>query len=57
VLVHLGRGDGTFRTPLAFPTGSFCNSLAVGDLHQTGRRDIVAATTDNVVVLLNNGAN
>jgi hypothetical protein len=53
-LVFLGKGDGTFRPPLSFPIGSFCNSLAVGDLTQSGRSDIVTATTGGVVVLLNN---
>jgi hypothetical protein len=28
----------------------------VGDLDETGRSDIVAATTDNLVVLINTGA-
>jgi hypothetical protein len=57
VLVFLGKRDGTFRTPQSFPTGSTCNSVAVGDLNQDGKSDIVAATTDSVVVLINNGSN
>jgi hypothetical protein len=57
VLVFLGNGDGMFGKPWSFPTGSACNSIAVGDLEQNGVSDIVAATADGVVVLMNNISN
>jgi hypothetical protein len=57
VLVYLGRSDGTFRGPESFPTGGACNSVAVGDLNQDGRTDIVAAIAGGVVVFINSGSN
>ncbi|HLY16511.1 MAG TPA: VCBS repeat-containing protein [Bryobacteraceae bacterium] len=55
VLVFPGKGDGTFGKPLSFPIGDYCNSVAVGDLVQAGRTDIVTAMPSGVVLLLNNG--
>ncbi len=55
IMVFPGRGDGTFSPPLAFPTGALCNSMALGDLDQDGRYDMVAATPTGLVVFTNTG--
>jgi hypothetical protein len=57
VQVFLGKGDGTFRTPVAYASGSGANALATADLNRDGNPDIVIAnvTGDSVTVLLGNG--
>ena len=55
IQVFPGNGDGTFQPALAFSAGGTCNSLAVGRLGTSGRMDIVAANSNNVVVLINGG--
>ena len=55
--VLLGNGDGTFRTAVHYPAGSFPESLAVADVSGDGQPDLAVANrgSDNVSVLLGNG--
>ncbi|MFZ0440558.1 MAG: FG-GAP-like repeat-containing protein, partial [Candidatus Sulfotelmatobacter sp.] len=56
--VALGNGDGTFQTPVPYPTGLTGYSLAVADFNVDGNLDIVVANlTDpgTVSVYLGNG--
>lgn len=57
VQVFLGKGDGTFKPPVAYAPGSGANALASADLNHDGTPDIVVAsvTGDSVTVLLGNG--
>jgi hypothetical protein len=53
--VLLGSGDGTFQPPTTYATGSFPNSIAIGDLNGDGRPDVVTADlgSGDASVLLN----
>jgi hypothetical protein len=57
VQVFLGKGDGTFKPPVAYAPGSGANALAAADLNHDGNPDIVIAnaTGDSITVLLGNG--
>jgi hypothetical protein len=57
--VLLGKGDGTFQTPLDLAVGANAFGIAVGDLDGDGRADLVTASIDDhtVSVLLNNSNN
>jgi len=61
VAVLLGNGDGTFRTAISNTqgiTGAALGSIAIGDLDNDGRLDVVATsgtTSGGVLVLLGNG--
>jgi hypothetical protein len=57
VNVLLGRGDGTFASPLSFPVGKHTTSVAIGDFNADGKPDIVATNflSGGVTVLLGNG--
>ena len=59
VSVLLGNGDGTFKPPIAYPTGSDLLSIAIKDLDGDGKLDVAAAgrTTGGgeVSVLRGNG--
>jgi hypothetical protein len=54
VLILLGRGDGSFAGPLAFPAGSQPASIAVGDFNGDGNLDLAVAGTA-LNVLFGNG--
>lgn len=57
ILIHWGRGDGTFGSPSQF--ASFGASyVLIGDVNNDGHPDIVAVTSygDNAVVLLGDGS-
>jgi hypothetical protein len=68
--VLLGKGDGTFQTAVAYPSGGlFANSVAIADVNGDGKLDLVVAncgsnspsncvstsSSGNVAVLLGNG--
>ena len=58
--VHLGNGDGTFRSPLSrlgFTPGDEYGALVVGDFFGDGKLDLVLEdyTTDELLLLKGNG--
>ena len=57
VTVALGKGDGTFQTPVSFPVGGGPSAVAVGDFNGDGIADLAVtnSTTNNVSILLGNG--
>src|SRR5260370_30592038 len=64
VFVYLGKGDGTFQTPVAYATGcttgtGACGALAGGDLNADGKPDLAleaAQTTGGGInILVKNG--
>lgn len=63
VLILLGNGDGTFKTPIAVPLHSDIRQMAIGDVNHDGRPDLIVTTQfngdpgpgDSVEVLLGRG--
>jgi hypothetical protein len=58
VSVLLGKGDGTFRTPITYSSGgSNSDSVAVADVNGDGKPDIMVVNVNSgtVAVLLGNG--
>jgi len=57
VAVLLGRGDGTFASPVEYPTGLGPTSVVVGDLNGDGNPDLVTSDlgSNSVSVLLGRG--
>src|SRR5262249_1561913 len=59
VAVFLGNGDGTFGMPVRFESGSSPSSVALGDLNEDGKIDVVVSNVggqlQDVSVLLGNG--
>ena len=58
VAVFLGKGDGTFHSPLVYyAAGSGPEALAVADVNHDGKPDIIVGnlSSDDVSVLLGNG--
>jgi hypothetical protein len=54
--VFLGYGDGTFQSPQDYPLNAQPIGLAVADLNQDGRPDLVTANSSrSVSILLGNG--
>ncbi len=55
--VYLGRGDGTFESPVFYSAQAGATSVAVADLNHDGKQDLVVANSGNksVSVLLGNG--
>ena len=45
VLILLGKGDGTFQSPVAYPAGSSPNFITAGDLNGDGLPDLVVVNT------------
>ena len=58
LLVRLGNGDGTFKTPRIFPAGQGPSSIAVSDLNHDGLSDIATSNlrSNNISVYLNVGS-
>jgi hypothetical protein len=53
IAVLLGNGDGTFQSPVFYPTGNSCVAVAVGDFSGDGKLDIVTANSaDNDLSIL-----
>src|SRR5205085_11797771 len=50
VSVLLGNGDGTFQPHVDYLTGSFPNSVAVGDFNRDGRKDLAVANSQSNTV-------
>jgi len=59
VVVLLGNGDGTFGMPVRFQSGSGPSSVALGDLNEDGKIDVVVSNgsgqMQGMSVLLGNG--
>ena len=57
VTVALGKGDGTFQTPVTFPTGAGPSAVAVVDFNADGIADLAVTNfaSNNVSILLGNG--
>ena len=58
--VLLGNGDGTFRSPVTYPTGVFTSGILVADFNQDGIPDIAAmsqgsGSDGDVSMFLGNG--
>lgn len=52
VSVLLGRGDGTFQTQVKYQIGPSPSSLALGDINNDGRLDLMAANSRDASVSL-----
>jgi hypothetical protein len=59
VSIFLGKGDGTFRTPVNYPVGTGPGALAVGDFNHDGKLDLAVSTSTGtsgaISILLGNG--
>ena len=56
IQIFLGKGDGTFQTPVSYNLYDYSNGgLAVADFNGDGKLDLVAASHHTVSVLLGNG--
>jgi hypothetical protein len=53
--VLLGRGDGTFQTPVQNPVGATPTSIVAGDFTGEGRLDLAVADGEGIQMLLGNG--
>ena len=53
ISVLLGRGDGSFQTPVQYPTSVGTTSLTVADLNADGIPDVVVANHDTSFVTTN----
>ena len=52
VVIFLGKGDGTFASPAAYPAGMGALALAAGDFNKDGFDDIAVATGTGINLLL-----
>jgi len=56
ILVYLGNGDGTFKTPVNYLDGYVAQSLVIGDFNGDGKPDLcVLDQNSGLLVLLGNG--
>jgi hypothetical protein len=55
-----GNGDGTFQPPVAYPSGTFSNSLAIADFNHDGSLDVASRGASlegpSISILLGNGS-
>lgn len=53
VFILLGKGDGTFQSPISFAVGNSPDAIVAGDFNNDGRLDLAVANSgDNTVTLL-----
>jgi hypothetical protein len=55
VNIFLGKGDGTFRNPLAFPSGDEAGQVVVADFNLDGKPDLAEVGMLGIYLLLGNG--
>ena len=55
ISILLGRGDGTFLTPVKYKVPQAPQSIAVSDFNHDGNLDVVVANAGSISVLLGNG--
>ncbi len=61
MLVYLGKGDGTFAAPVSYNPGFFPGSVAIADMNNDGKLDVLvgsideAYTTGTLSIYLGNG--
>jgi hypothetical protein len=57
VSIYLGKGDGTFGTPMTVATGSGLNTVTVADFNRDGMLDLAVTNTSNgsISIFLGNG--
>lgn len=57
IVILLGNGDGTFKSPVATVAGNRISAMAVADFNNDGKQDIVIANSgwNDIALLLGNG--
>jgi hypothetical protein len=55
VWVFIGKGDGTFASPVTYQTGNSVYDIVVGDFNGDGKPDVATPSSNGVAVLLGNG--
>lgn len=55
ILIFLGKGDGTFQSPLSITPGSSFSNFVVADVNNDGKPDLVTEDGEALVVYLGNG--
>jgi hypothetical protein len=55
IWVLLGKGDGSFLTPMLFPSGTLNKSLILADFNRDGNLDVASSSGNRLAVLLGNG--
>jgi hypothetical protein len=55
LLIFLGNGDGTFKSPLLAPADYYLSQPAVADFNRDGKVDIVVGTQNGLAFLAGNG--
>jgi hypothetical protein len=55
ISILLGNGDGTFQSPVQYPTTLFPTFVAAGDFNNDGKPDLIVADGTYVSVMLGNG--